>query len=314
MKRTELSGLQAVVAVASHSNFRSAAADLGLSASAVSHAVSALEERMGVRLFHRTTRSVALSEAGREFLARVAPALREIEGAIDAASASSPRPAGTLRINTSEAAAQQALAAYVPEYLRRYPDMQVDLVTEGKLVDVVADGFDAGIRLADAVPRDMIAALFGPEQRFVVVGAPAYFKTKGRTVPTTPHDLGAHACVRNRLSSGSIWRWEFRRQDEAISLDVAGPLTLDNNVARLEAALAGIGLVYMNEWSARKHIRSRRLVQVLQNWTPSMGRLALYYPGHRHVPAGLRAFIELLREVDAKTLDASAVQASRARR
>jgi DNA-binding transcriptional LysR family regulator len=309
MKRSDLSGLQALVAVASHSSFRAAAAELGLSASAVSHAVSALEERMGARLFHRTTRSVALSEAGRDFLGRVAPALREIEGAIDSTRASSPRPAGTLRINTSEAAAHQLLAAYVPEYLKRYPDMRVDLVTEGRLVDIVADGFDAGVRLADAVPQDMVAARFGPEQGFVVVGAPAYFKVKGRTMPATPHELGSHVCVRNRLSSGALWRWDFSRQGEAISLDVAGPLTLDNNLLRLEAALSGVGLVYMNEQSARKQIQARRLVRVLQDWTPSIGRLALYYPGHRHVPAGLRAFVELLREVDAKRLGSQSLPA-----
>jgi len=297
MKRTELSGLQAVVAVAARHSFRAAAAELGLSASAVSHAVSALEERMGVRLFHRTTRSVALSEAGREFLSRVAPALREIEGAIDATSAMSPRPTGTLRINTSEAAAHQLLAAYLPEYLGRYPDMQVDLVTEGRLVDIVAEGFDAGVRLAGSVPQDMVAARFGPEQGFVVVGAPAYFQ--GRAVPATPHDLQAHRCIRNRLASGALWRWEFSRQGEVMSLDVDGPVTLDDNGLRLEAALAGIGLVYMNAWSAGPHVQAGRLVQVLQDWTPSIGQLALYYPGHRHVPAGLRAFVALLREVDA---------------
>lgn len=297
-KRTELSGLQAVLAVAAYSNFRAAAAELGLSASAVSHAVSALEERMGLRLFHRTTRSVALSEAGREFLGRVAPAMREIEGAIDAASASSPRPAGTLRINTAEAAAHQLLLSYVPEYLARYPEMRIDFVTEGRLVDIVADGFDAGVRLADSVPQDMVAARFGPDQGFVVVGSPAYLK--GRSLPVTPHDLLSHRCIRNRLASGAIWRWEFSRQDQAVSLDVEGPLTLDNNLLRLESALAGVGLVYMNEWSARRQIEAGRLVRVLQDWTPSIGRLSLYYPGHRHVPAGLRAFVDLLREVDAR--------------
>lgn len=298
MKRLELSGLQAVVAVASHNNFRSAAAALGLSASAVSHAVSALEERIGVRLFHRTTRSVALSEAGRDFLGRIGPALREIEGAIDATSARGSCPTGTLRINTSEAAAQQMLAAYVPEYLKRHPDMRVDLVTEGRLVDIVADGFDAGVRLADAVPQDMVAAPFGPEQGFVVVGSPAYFQAEGRTLPTTPNDLRAHRCIRNRLPGGAPWRWEFNRQGEAFSVDVPGPLTLDNNVLRLQAALAGLGLVYMNAWSAQAHLQSRRLVQVLADWTPSVGRLALYYPGHRHVPTGLRAFVAVMREVD----------------
>lgn len=299
MRRTELSGLQAVAAVAARNSFRAAAAELGLSASAVSHAVSALEERMGVRLFHRTTRSVALSEAGREFLSRVAPALREIEGAIDATSAQSPRPSGTLRINTSEAAAHQLLAAYLPEYLQRWPDMQVDLVTDGRLVDIVAEGFDAGVRLAGSVPQDMVAARFGPEQGFVVVGAPAYLRD--RAAPVTPHDLKLHRCVRNRLASGAIWRWEFSRQGEVMSLDVDGPVTLDDNGLRLQAALAGIGLVYMNAWSARPHVQAGRLVQLLQDWTPSIGHLALYYHGHRHVPAGLRAFVQLLREVDARS-------------
>jgi len=302
MKRTELSGLQAVVAVARHHNFRAAAADLGLSASAVSHAVSALEERMGVRLFNRTTRSVALSEAGREFLGRIAPALREIEGAIDATSAQSPRPGGTLRINSSEAAAHQLFTSYLPAYLKRYPDMQVDLVTEGRLVDIVADGFDAGVRLADSVPQDMVAAQFGPEQGFAVVGAPAYFK--GRAVPATPHELSAHRCVRNRMASGAIWRWDFSRQGEALSLDVQGPVALDSNSLRLDAALSGVGLVYMNEWSARRQITAGRLVRVLHDWTPSIGRLSLYYPGHRHVPAGLRALVDLMRELDAKAAKA----------
>lgn len=305
LKRTELSGLQAVVAVASRNNFRAAAEELGLSASAVSHAVSALEERMGVRLFHRTTRSVALSEAGRDFLSRVAPALREIEGAIDATTASSPRPAGTLRINTSEAAAHQLLTLYVPAFIKRYPDMRVDLVTEGRLVDIVAEGFDAGVRLADAVPQDMVAANFGPEQGFVVVGAPSYFKVKGREVPVTPHDLRLHGCIRNRLASGAVWRWEFSKQGEAMSMDVEGPLTLDNNLLRLEAALSGVGLVYINEWSVSKQIQAGRLVRMLKDWTPSIGRLSLYYPGHRHVPAGLRAFVDLLREIDAKRITAS---------
>ena len=302
MKRTELSGLQAVVAVATRSSFRAAANDLGLSASAVSHAVSALEERMGVRLFHRTTRSVALSEAGRDFLSRVVPALREIEVAIDATSAMSPHPAGTLRINTSEAAAHQLLAAYLPEYLLHYPDMQVDLVTEGRLVDIVAEGFDAGVRLASSVPQDMVAAQFGPEQGFVVAGAPAYFQSQA--IPDTPLDLASHRCIRNRLASGALWRWEFSRQGEIMTLDVDGPVILDDNGLRLQAALAGIGLVYINAWSARPHIQAGRLVQVLQDWTPTVGRLALYYPGHRHVPTGLRALVELLREVDARGITA----------
>lgn len=296
MNRADLSALQAVVAVASHTNFRAAAAELGLSPSAVSHAISALEARMGVRLFHRTTRSVSLSDAGRDFLARIEPALKEIGGAIDSATAQSPQPTGTLRINTSETAAHQMLSNYVGTYLSRYPDMRVDIVTEGRLIDIVAGGFDAGVRLSSSVPQDMVAAHFGPEQGFAVLGSPGYFAKHG--VPRTPQDLKSHRCVRNRLPSGAVWRWEFKKHDEELSLDVDGPLTLDNNLLRREAALAGVGLVYMNEWTVLKEIRSKLLVPVLSDWTPSLGRLALYYPGHRHVPAGLRAFVDILRDID----------------
>ncbi len=299
MLRPELSALQAVAAVASCRSFRAAAAELGLSASAVSYAVSGLEERMGVRLFHRTTRSVSLSEAGRAFLARIGPALSEIDGAIDSAMALSSAPTGTLRINTSETAAHQMLGRYVGKYLARYPDMRVDIVTDGRLIDIVANGFDAGVRLGNAVPQSMVAAHFGPEQGFAVLGSPAYFKHHG--IPQTPHDLASHRCVRNRLPSGAMWRWEFKRHDEEYALDVDGPLTLDHNLPRREAALAGIGLVYMHAWTVRQEIRSKQLVPVLSDWMPSLGRLALYYPGHRHVPAGLRAFIDTLRDIDAKS-------------
>ena len=297
LDRTELSALQAVVAVAAHKNFRAAAAALGLSPSAVSHAVSGLEARMGVRLFHRTTRSVSLSEAGRGFLARIEPALKEIDGAIDATSALSPTPTGTLRINTSETAAHQVLSGYVGNYLTAYPDVRVDIVTEGRLVDIVADGFDAGVRLSISVPQDMVAAPFGPEQGFAVLGSPAYFSKHG--IPRTPQDLKAHRCIRNRLPSGAIWHWTFHRQGEEFELEVDGPLTLDSNLLRREAALAGLGLVYMNEWMVLDDIKAKRLVPVLSDWTPSLGRLALYYPGHRHVPAALRAFVDVLRDVDA---------------
>lgn len=289
--------LQAVVAVAAHSNFRAAASELGVSPSAVSHAVAALESRLGVRLFHRTTRSVALSEVGREFLARIGPALKEIDAAIDVVGERRSTPAGTLRINTSEVAAQQLLRTYIQKFLKRYPDMRVDLVTEGRMVDIIAEGFDAGVRLSDSVPQDMVAVRFGRRQGFVVVGSPSYFKN--RKVPRTPHDLLAHQCIRNRLPSGVIWRWEFARRGEQIAMDVNGPLTLDNSALRLEVALNGIGLVYMNEYSARKDIQAGRLVRVLEDWTVPHEQLALYYSGHRHVPAGLRAFVELIREIDA---------------
>ena len=250
---------------------------------------------MGVRLFNRTTRSVSLTEAGEQFLAKVRPALREISEAIDAANAFRDTPAGMLRLNTSEAAARQILTPVVIEFLRRYPQMQVDLVTQGRLVDIVAEGFDAGIRLAEAVPQDMIAIPCGPEQRYAVVGSPAYFKN--RTRPGTPGDLVAHECIRGRLPSGAFLRWEFEKRGEQIIVDVKGVLTLDHYELWIEAAQEGVGLAYVNEWSASEEIASGRLIRVLEDWTPSFPGLRLYYPGHRHVPAGLRAFVGLVREI-----------------
>lgn len=294
MPRTGLVELNAVVAVASHRSFRAAATELGMSPSALSHAIAALELRMGVRLFNRTTRSVSLTEAGEQFLAKVRPALREIAEAIDATNVFRDSPAGTLRLNMSEGAARQLLTPIVLEFMRRYPQMQVDLVTQGRLVDIVAEGFDAGIRLAEAVPQDMIAVPCGPEQRYAVVGSPTYFNS--RTHPKTPGDLVAHECIRGRLPSGAMLKWEFEKRGEQMVVDVKGSLTLDHYELWIEAALEGAGLAYVNEWSVSHEISSGRLVRVLEDWTPPFPGLALYYPGHRHVPAGLRAFIGIIRE------------------
>jgi DNA-binding transcriptional LysR family regulator len=295
MPRTGLVELNAVVAVATHRSFRAAARELGMSPSALSHAIAALEERMGVRLFNRTTRSVSLTEAGEQFLTKVRPALREISEAMDVANAFRDTPAGTLRINASEGAARQVLAPIVIEFVRRYPQMQVDLVTQGRLVDIVAEGFDAGIRLTEAVPQDMIAIPCGPDQRFAVVGAPMYFDNHAR--PGTPGDLVAHECIRGRLPSGALLRWEFEKRGEQVVVDVKGSLILDHYQLWIEAALKGVGLAYINEWSVSEEIASGRLVRVLEDWTPPFPGLSLYYPGHRHVPAGLRAFVALIREV-----------------
>jgi DNA-binding transcriptional LysR family regulator len=301
MRRAGLFELNAVVALAGHSSFRRAAVELGMSTSALSHAIATLEQRLGVRLFNRTTRSVSLSAAGEQFLARVRPALREIDAAVEAVNQFRDTPAGTLRINTSEGAARQILAPMVVEFLKRYPDMQLDLVTEGRLVDIVAEGFDAGIRLADLVPQDMIAVPCGPPQRFAVVGAPGYFE--GRPRPVTPADLAGHVCIRSRLPSGTLFRWEFEKRGEELALDVQGPLTLDNHNLMIDAALAGVGLIWTSEWPVAPHIAAGRLIRVLEDWTPPYPGLRLYYSGHRHVPAGLRAFIDVVREATAQWVE-----------
>jgi DNA-binding transcriptional LysR family regulator len=206
------------------------------------------------------------------------------------------KPAGTLRINSSVGAARQILLSVVLEYLHRYPDMRVDLVTEGRLIDIIADGSDAGIRTRDVVPADMIAVPFGADQRFAVVGSPAYFEKN--PPPRTPGDLARHRCIRARWPSGGIYRWEFARRSETLSVDVPGVLTLDEPSLMRAAVLAGAGLAYLRKvWIARD-IAAGRLVSVLDEWMPSEPGLCLYYPGRRNVPASLRAFIDVFKEIE----------------
>ncbi|NML73122.1 LysR family transcriptional regulator [Rhizobium sp. S-51] len=299
MKKSGLVELHAVAAVAAARSFRAAAAELGLSASALSHAVAAIETRMGVKLFNRTTRSVSLTQAGEQFLGKVGPALKEIEAAMEAATQSRATPAGRLRINTSEGAARGLLMPIVLEFLRRYRDVDVDIVSEGRMVDIVAEGFDIGIRLIDTVPQDMIAIPLTEHERFVVVGSPQYIERHGK--PLVPADLTRHACLRLRLPSGTIYRWEFERHGEEIRVDVEGPLTLQDMQLMREAAVGGAGLAYMTERNVAADLAAGRLVTVLEEWTPPFPGLCLYYSGHRHLPPALRAFADLARQMSRKT-------------
>jgi DNA-binding transcriptional LysR family regulator len=294
MTRPGLIELDAVVAVATHLSFRKAAAELGMSPSALSHIISTLERRLGVRLFNRTTRSVALSQAGEQFLARVQPALGEIADAMAGIDDFRETPSGTIRLNTSEGAAQMILVPVVLEFLKRYPDMRVDLVTEGRLVDIVAERFDAGVRISDQVPLDMIGLACSPPIRFVVVAAPAYFREN--ELPITPDDLRHHQCIRSRLPSGALYKWEFQREGQVMIIAPAGPLTLDNHHLMIEAAIQGAGLVWTNEWAVARLLADGKLVRVLDDWSPSSPGLSLYYPSRRHIPAGMRAFIAVVKE------------------
>jgi DNA-binding transcriptional LysR family regulator len=294
MTRSGLIELEAVVAVARRGGFRAAARDLGISSSALSHAVASLEARLGVRLFDRTTRSVALSAAGEQFIARVGPALGQIHAAIEDVDQHRDRPSGTLRLNTSLGGARMILSPLVLEYLRRYPEMKVELVTDDRLIDLVEQGFDAGFRLQESLPADMIAVPFSHKIRSIVVGSPAYFAT--RTRPKTPTDLLRHTCIRMRMASGSVYRWEFEKHGEAMEVDVPGVLTLDEMGLMHEAALAGAGLLLITEQTVAADLAAGRLIQVLDDWTPAFPGLSLYYPGRRHAPAKLRAFIDLVRE------------------
>ena len=290
--------LDAVLAVARHGNFRRAARALDMSSSALSHAVAALEARIGVRLFHRTTRSVALSEAGRRFVERIGPALDTIADAHAEAAGAQLFPSGTLRINASTAASRFFVPA-AAAFLAAHPAVRLDLVSEDGLVDIVARGFDAGIRLAEAVPADMVSVPCSPAIRFVVVGAPSYLATRGE--PLVPADLAGHDCIRRRVANGSLYAWEFERNGEDLRIEVDGAFTADHEQAMLEAASAGLGLAYLRSWTAAEALDAGRLRQVLHDWTPPHPGFRLYYAGHRHVPSGRRALAAFLRARGAAT-------------
>ncbi len=290
--------LEAVVAVARSGGFRVAARELDMSSSALSHAVAALEARLGVRLFNRTTRSVALSAEGEQFVAEVAPALAAIRTAMERIDERRTEPAGVLRLNLTLGAARMILAPLVFEYMRRYPQVAVDMVTEEAMVDIVGQGFDAGVRLEEFVPPDMIAVPITGPIRSVVVGAPAYFAE--RKPPRVPTELAQHRCIRRRTGNGTIYRWEFEKHGEAVAIDVPGQLTLDESDLMLQAALAGQGLAYLSDIAAADSIKAGLLLPVLEDWSPEYPGLCLYYPSRRNIPARLRAFIDLVRRQRAR--------------
>ncbi|MBY3448053.1 LysR family transcriptional regulator [Rhizobium laguerreae] len=296
MVRPSLNDLAAFAAVASHRSFRRAAEVMGVSRSALSHAIIGLEGKLGVRLFNRTTRSVSLTQVGARLLARLDPVLQDLDQALDTLSEERGTPSGTLRINANKSGARILLAEVVPLFLDLYPDVELDLVSEGRLVDIVEQGFDAGVRLLEAIPRDMIGVKFGGDVRFIAVAAPSYLD--GRAIPNTPDDLHAHCCIRQRLPSGKRYRWEFSKRSAEVAVDVPGNLTLDDNDLLVQAAADGRGIAYVPEHFAQPFLESGQLVTVLDDWCPPTPGLALYYPRSRHVPSPLRAFIDLLREVD----------------
>ncbi|HEY0685603.1 MAG TPA: LysR family transcriptional regulator [Steroidobacter sp.] len=292
--RPTLTDLAAFSAIAEHRSFRKAADELGVSRSSLSHAIAALEHSLGTRLLHRTTRSVAPTEAGERLLRRLKPVLQDLDQAIDAVVDDGGHPSGALRINGGEGAMRLLLKQIVPRFLERYPQVSLDLVTDGNLVDIIEQGFDAGIRLAEAVPQDMIAVPFGDDFRFLAVAAPSYLEVAGR--PSTPDELRQHRCIRQRLPSGRFYRWEFEKHGHEIVIDVPGALTLNHTMLTIEAAADGLGIAYVPETAARPWLTDGRLVPLLEDWSPRVGGLRLYYSGHRHVPAALRAFINVMQD------------------
>jgi len=295
MSRAGLIEFDSVLAIARRGSFRAAALDLGLSTTALSNVIGKLERQLGVRLFNRTTRSVSLSDAGRQFVEKIGPALKDIHDAMDAVRSQQETPSGTLRINAFATAAREILAPLLLQFHRRYPLVHIDLVTEGRLLDIVADGFDLGIRNVNLVPSDMIAIPVGPRRSFAVVASPSYFQTNDK--PQIPTDLLHHSCLRIRLPDGALYRWQFEKDGQPIQVDVRGPITLDEASLSRIAVLDDIGIGYFMESDVREDIAAGRLVRVLEDWTPPLAPLCLYYPSRRNSSAAFSALIGLAREL-----------------
>lgn len=295
MHRTGVTELEVVLAVARHHSFRAAALELGMSATAASSAVAGLEARLKVRLFNRSTRSVALTDAGQRFVSRIAPAVAEIQHASEEAGTEPDTPSGTLRINAPPETTLMLLQPLLYEYLRCYPQMRVDVVTERPLIDIVEEGFDAGVRLAESVPQDMIAVPITPDMRMLVVASPDYLARHG--TPQAPEDLMRHHGIGMRMSHGGLYRWELERDGQKLQIDMPVRMSFNETRAMRDAALNGIGIGFLSEWFIRDDLASGALVPLLEPWCPYFGGLRLYYSGHRYVPARLKALIGLVHEL-----------------
>jgi len=291
--RPTLAELIALRVIAAHGSFTRAAGELELSQSTLSHMMRTLEARLGVRLLNRTTRSVSPTNAGERLIGRLASILGALDDALAEIDDAREQPNGTLRITASDTVVSQLVLTVVPEFLRRYPEVTLDLVANPEFIDIVADGFDAGIRLGEAVPMDMIAVRFGRPARMLAVGSPGYFRDHPK--PRTPDDLIHHACIRSRTPAGRAYRWEFERQGLPLNISVPGKLVLNRTEHMVAAALQGFGIAFVPKLLVRQHLVDGSLVPVLTEWCPEYPGLFLYYPGRRHVPASLKAFIECLR-------------------
>lgn len=297
MRSIDPGDLASFLAIARHRSFRRAADELGRTPSALSHAIRALEERLDVRLFNRTTRSVSLTEAGEQLFARVAPAFRDIDDALDDLNTFRGTPAGTLRLNCARSSAEMIVRPLVCRFLAEHPRVKVDIVVSNALVDLVAGGFDAGIRFGELIAQGMITLPIGPRQRSAVVASPAFLERHAR--PTLPEHVKTLPCIRLRFDSGRYYAWEFERDGIELAIEVDGPLTMNDQSLMVEAALDGVGLTYAFEGQVEAHLAAGRLIRVLEDWCPSYGGFYLYYPSRRQLPAVMRAFVDFVRS-DAK--------------
>ncbi|MGO7323533.1 LysR family transcriptional regulator [Rhizobium ruizarguesonis] len=293
MRATELSELAAFAAVARHKSFRKAGEERGVTASAISHAVLNLEDRIGIRLLNRTTRSVSLTEAGELLISHLDPAFGEMAAALDALNRYRDTPFGKVRINVPNSIGPFVVGRIIGPLLKSNPHLQLEINATDRLVDIVEEGFDAGIRFGERVTEGMIALRIKPRIRLVVVGSPAYFETRPK--PATPHELKRHLCIQNMFPSGARYAWEFEKDGQTVSFQPTGPLSLDDHELMMQAALGGVGLAYIWEPRVEKAIASGELIKVLDDWCQPEEPLYLYYPSRRHMSAGFRAVIDAMR-------------------
>jgi DNA-binding transcriptional LysR family regulator len=294
VQRGALDGVEAFLRVAERRSFRAAAADLGVTPSAVSQAVRALEARVGIALFTRTTRSVGLTEAGERFRERAQPAFQEIIAASSAASDLGAKPSGLLRLAVPRAVVPVVLRPLLASFCAAYPEVSVEIAASEELVDLAKDGFDAGIRLGEFIASDMVAVRLTPPFRLIVVGSPDYLARAGR--PRTPSDLAAHACVRMRRTGGTLANWRLQDDGSPVDLVVSGPLVVHDYPSMVDAALAGVALAQVPEPVAREHVLTGRLKEVLAKYAPTTLGVFLYFPDRKQVSPKLRAFIDHARE------------------
>ncbi|HEY0124115.1 MAG TPA: LysR family transcriptional regulator [Rhizobium sp.] len=293
MNRTQLSQLAVLAAVAAHRSFRAAGKELSIAPSAVSHAVSSLEESLGVRLLARTTRSVSPTEEGKLLLERLAPALEEIDIALEDTLASRGRPAGNLRITAPRFASDLLLAPRLGEFLNTYPDITLEIANEDGFTDIVREGFDAGIRLEESLEADMIAVKISPDIRTVIAGSPAYFENNPK--PLHPRDLVHHRCIKRRFTNGAIYRWEFEKDGRELIVAIDGPLIVTEDRLSMLGALNGVGLAYLFDIRVQQELAEGQLVRVLEDWCPPYPGPYIYYPSRRQMRPALRAFIDFFK-------------------
>jgi DNA-binding transcriptional LysR family regulator len=299
MPRENINDLIAFLTVARERSFTRAAAQLGVSQSALSHKVRGLEERLGLRLLTRTTRSVSPTQAGERLLRTVGPRLEEVEAELEGLSEFRERPAGTIRITAGDHATEAILWPKLAKFLPDYPDIRVEIALDYGLTDIVAQRFDVGVRLGEQVARDMIAVRIGPDIRFAVVGAASYFAT--RPTPITPQDLVGHTCINLRLPTlGGLWPWEFEQGGRELNVRVDGQLVFNGIFQVLKAALDGFGLAYVPEDLALSHVATGRLKRVLEDWSPPWPGYHLYYPSRRQPSAAFTLLVDALRHRDPK--------------